>query len=96
MHLRLQFTDGYFTKKEAFRFDIIHDMFRTLVVIHLYYPQLWKELLECVWSIDGEKDVLVTYGDESAVAEARRDLPEARFIRCENRGFDVWPFLFAL
>ena len=71
-------------------------MSRTLVVIHLYYPQLWKELLGCVRSIDGEKDVVVTHGDESAVAEARRDLPEARFIRCENRGFDVWPFLFAL
>ena len=71
-------------------------MSRTLVVIHLYYPQLWKELLECVRSIDGEKDVIVTFADEAAVAEARRDLPEARFLLCENRGFDVWPFLFAL
>ena len=71
-------------------------MFRTLVVIHLYYPQLWKGLLECVRSIDGDKDVVVTYADESAVAEARRDLPAARFLLCENRGFDVWPFLFAL
>lgn len=71
-------------------------MSRTLVVIHLYYPQLWKELLECVRSIDGDKDVVVTYADESAVDAARRDLPAARFLLCENRGFDVWPFLFAL
>ena len=69
---------------------------RTLVVVHVYYPQLWPELAACVRNIDGERDLVVTYVDEAAVAEARRDFPEARFLKCENRGFDIWPFICAL
>ena len=69
---------------------------RTLVVVHVYYPQLWPELAACVRNIDGERDIVVTYGDEAAVVEARRDFPEARFLKCENRGYDIWPFIAAL
>lgn len=57
---------------------------------------MWPELAECIRSIDGERDVSVTYVEPSAVEEARREFPEARFVECENRGFDVWPFLKAL
>ena len=69
---------------------------KTLVVVHVYYPQLWPELAACVRNIDGERDLVVTYGDEAAVAEARQDFPEARFLKCENRGYDIWPFIVAL
>ena len=69
---------------------------KVLVVVHVFYPQLWPELAECLRSIDDEKDVIVTYIDEQSVVSARRDFPEAKFLRCENRGFDVWPFLRAL
>ena len=69
---------------------------KTLVVVHVYYPQLWPELAACVRNIDGARDLVVTYGDEAAIAEARRDFPEARFVRCENKGYDVWPFLKVL
>lgn len=71
-------------------------MRRALVIIHVYYPQLWPELAACVRNIDGERDIVVTYGDEAAVVEARRDFPEARFLKCENRGYDIWPFVAAL
>ena len=69
---------------------------RTLVVAHVYYPQLWPELAECIRSIDGTRDLIVTYVDGTSVAEARRDFPEARFLKCENCGFDIWPFICAL
>ena len=69
---------------------------RTLVVAHVYYPQLWAELADCIRNIDGERDLIVTYVDEASVAEARRDFPTARFFKSENRGFDIWPFLQAV
>ena len=69
---------------------------KTLVVAHVYYPQLWPELADCIRNIDGEKDIIVTYVDEASVCAARRDFSEAKFLLCENRGFDVWPFLQAV
>ena len=69
---------------------------RTLVVAHVYYPQLWAELADCIRNVDGERDLIVTYVDEASVAEARRDFPTARFFKSKNRGFDIWPFLLAV
>lgn len=69
---------------------------RTLVVAHVYYPRLWPELAECIRNIGGTRDLIVTYVDETAVPEARRDFPEAKFLKCENRGFDIWAFICAL
>jgi len=69
---------------------------RTLVVAHVYYPQFWEELRDCIGNVGTEADVIVTYVDEASVVAARRDLPQATFLLCENRGFDIWPFLKAL
>ena len=71
-------------------------MKRILVVVHVFYPQLWDELAECVRNVSEPHDLTVTYSDESAVAQARLDFPRARFLRCENVGFDIWPFIKAL
>ena len=68
---------------------------KTLVIVHVFYPQLWPELAACIRNV-GACDVVVTHVDETAVAAARRDFPNARFILCENRGYDIWPFLKAL
>ena len=69
---------------------------RVLVIVHVYYPRLWPELAACVRTIGGGRDLVITYGEEEAVQRARRDFPEARFLKCENRGYDIWPFLAAL
>ena len=69
---------------------------KTLVIVHVFYPQLWPELAASIRNVDGDRDLIVTYGEESAVAEARRDFPGARFLKCENRGYDIWPFVAAL
>ena len=71
-------------------------MTKILVVVHVYYPQLWGELAECVRNTVEPNDIIITYSDEAAVGQARRDFPDASFVQCENVGFDVWPFLKAL
>lgn len=66
---------------------------RTLAVVHVFYPQFWQELAACLRHLEGALDIVVTYVEEAAVAQARRDFPKARFVRVANIGFDVWPFL---
>lgn len=68
---------------------------RVLVVAHVFYPQYWQELLTCIRNV-GPDATIITFVDEASVEAARRDLPEATFLRSENRGFDIWPFLQAL
>lgn len=69
---------------------------RVLVVAHVFYPRLWPELKACLANIGAPRDIVITYIDEASVDQARKDLPEAKFVRCENRGYDVWPFLKVL
>ena len=68
---------------------------RIAVIAHVFYPEMWPELAACVRSI-GACDLMVTYVDDAAVMEARKDFPSACFLPCENRGYDVWPFVKAL
>jgi len=68
---------------------------KVAVIAHVFYPELWPELAACIRTV-GSCDLTVTYVDEAAVEGARRDFPNARFVLCENRGYDIWPFLKAL
>lgn len=68
---------------------------RVAAIVHVFYPEMWPELAGCLRVI-APADLTVTYVDEAAVQEARRDFPAARFICCANRGYDVWPFVTAL
>ncbi len=71
---------------------------RVLCVVHVFYPEFWPELASCSRNVDEPFDLVVTYVDETRGVEdmVRRDFLNARLILCENRGFDVWPFLKAL
>jgi len=66
------------------------------VIVHVFYPEFWDELARCIRRIGPSADLFITYMDEAAVADARRDFPTARFVQCENRGYDIWPFLKVL
>lgn len=68
---------------------------KVAAIVHVFYSEMWPELAACIRNV-GVCDLVVTYVDEDAVKAARRDFPAARFLRCENRGYDVWPFLCAL
>lgn len=67
-------------------------------IVHVYYPERWLELSECIRNLGSETRLIVTYGvgNEKVVEAARRDFPTATFLECENRGYDIWPFLKAL
>lgn len=67
-------------------------------IVHVYYPERWSELAECLRNLGPEARLIVSYGEgnDKAVEEARRDFPAATFLKCENRGYDIWPFLKAL
>ena len=69
---------------------------KVAIIVHVFYPDFWPELAECIRAIDAEKEIVLTCTDAAAVATAKRDFPDARVIVCENRGFDVWPFIKAL
>ena len=69
---------------------------KTVVVAHVFYPEMWPELAECIRSVGGLREVVVTCVDRAVGEAALRDFPDARLLVCENRGFDVWPFLEAL
>ena len=73
-------------------------MMKTLCIVHVFYPDFWPEIASCLRNVDGPLDLVVTYVDETkGIPEmVRGDFPEAKFVLCENRGFDIWPFLKAL
>ena len=69
---------------------------RILCIVHCYYPELVRELADCIANVSSPHDVVVTYSTPAALAAAKACFPDARFMACENVGFDVWPFLKAL
>lgn len=71
---------------------------RVIAIVHVYYSEFWPELVRCLRNIDDPMDLVVTYVDETkGIPEmVHRDFPSAKCILCENRGFDIWPFLKAL
>jgi len=69
---------------------------RVLCVVHCYYPEFVKELADCVANVTEPHDVVVTYSAPAALDEAKRRFPGARFVECENVGFDIWPFVKVL
>ncbi|MBQ6327426.1 MAG: hypothetical protein IJI35_00290, partial [Kiritimatiellae bacterium] len=69
---------------------------RVLCVVHCFYPEFVRELADCVANVAEPHDVVVTYSAPAALEEARRCFPDARFVECENVGYDVWPFLKVL
>ena len=70
---------------------------KTLATVHVFYPEFWPELAECLRRVDSPMDIAVTLPEGSSfAAEVRRDFPNADVAYCENRGFDLWPFLSTL
>ena len=69
-----------------------------LCIVHVFYPEFWPELASCLRNIGEPFDLVVTYVDDSkGIPEmVLADFPSARLILCENKGFDIWPFLKAL
>lgn len=72
---------------------------KLLVIFHLYYRDQLPWFLDKLSHVKGcDWDLLVTGPafDEPSKAAILAFKPEARFLECENVGYDVWPFLKAL
>ena len=74
---------------------------RILVVLHLFYPESWKELREYLLNFTGYNwDLYITYPDMIADRIDREDIlrlnPGTTFLQMDNKGYDVGPFLTAI
>ena len=74
---------------------------RILVILHLFYDTAWpiiRKYLENLSCYHADLIVTVTEGcvREKTLREIRMHYPGVRIITCENRGFDIWPFICAL
>ena len=74
---------------------------RILVILHLFYPKSWKEIKEYIDNLsDYNYDLIVTTTDgmipTSIIDKIENFKPDVKVINCENRGFDLRPFLLAL
>lgn len=78
---------------------------RILVILHLFYPESWKEIRQYLLNFEGYKwDLCVTFPDfleeklEKAgiLSDIRALNPQSSFFPMENKGFDIGPFLMAL
>ncbi len=72
---------------------------RVLVVVHVFYPDLWAGLAERIERIPVPFDLVVTLveGPSEALAdEIVARFPDVRFEVVPNRGRDMWPFVRVL
>ena len=67
----------------------------TGVILHLYYPDMWNDMLSHLLNLGKQFDLFVTIPYEVDISEntIRANFPDAQIYRCENRGRDIAPFL---
>ena len=71
-------------------------MEKLLVILHLYYHEQLEYFLDKMRNINGcEWDLIVTYSKSSHESEEKifRFKHDARLIKVENVGYDIWPFI---
>ena len=74
---------------------------RIAVLLHLYYDSAWQTIAHYLDNLKPYAYDLVVTATEGRISERtlaaiRAYAPSARIVACENRGFDVWPFVRAL
>lgn len=74
---------------------------RILVILHLFYPKSWKEICEYLKNLscyNYELIVTTTKGmvSDDILQEVKNFKSDVTIIECENKGFDLRPFLIAL
>ena len=72
---------------------------RVLVIVHVYYPELWPPIAERISLIPPPFDLVVTLveGRSEALADSIvAQFPGVEFEVVPNRGRDMWPFLRVL
>ena len=68
----------------------------TAVILHLFYEDLWPEIVRRLDNLDGDFDLFVSTPDIAAAPHSDvilKDFPNATIVRLPNRGRDIAPFL---
>ena len=84
---RLQLLSATHTKKK------IHD---TAVIIHLYYIELWNEMVSNLRLLDEKFDLYVNVNnncDLNFLKQIKKEFPNITIFSYENRGRDILPFI---
>ena len=71
-------------------------MKKLLVILHMYYPDQVDYFVRKLGNICGcDWKLVVTYTEYDAVAfrTIRDFVPDAEFMKVENIGYDIWPFI---
>ena len=74
-------------------------MNKFLVIAHVYYHDLWNLLDNCIQNLPKDSfDLIVTTTSniEELSSKVKEHAPNAKVVLCENRGYDIWPFIKAL
>ena len=74
---------------------------RIAVLAHIYYPDLADEMATAIEKCGPSTSVIVTYVDPNALTEIKssflnRQITNIEYLRVENLGRDIWPFIQAL
>jgi len=73
-----------------------------LVILHLFYDNAWTVIREYLENLSCYEHVdwIFTYTEghigDRTIQKIRSRYPAAKVIGCENRGYDLWPFVHAL
>ncbi len=70
-----------------------------LIHCHIFYPNLWKELKQCILNVSGYPfELYVTMVEKNTEIEKdiRINFPKANIEIVENRGYDIGPFIHIL
>ena len=74
-------------------------MKKFLVIAHVYYHDLWYLLDRCIQNLPKDSfDLIVTTTSniEELSSKVKEHSPNAKVELCENRGYDIWPFIKVL
>ena len=63
---------------------------RILAIVHIFYPDIWKELQGCLLNISESFDLYVTATekDKEIFNDVVRSFPDAKTAVVENKGYD--------
>jgi lipopolysaccharide biosynthesis protein len=70
----------------------------TAVILHLFYPEMWEEILTFLENLNNDFDLFISVPRSVKINPdiILRRYPEAHIYRGENRGRDIAPFLILL
>lgn len=88
------------SKLPIIRRPLFHSGRRIAVSIHLFYYDLWEEMLDSIQNLHTPFDLFVTItikdGFDEIQARVQADVPDAMVVGIPNHGRDIFPFMHLL